>query len=74
MRAHQHIFKYGAEHLEVHQGGNTFQGIAHLGECFHGELLLKQACGILSVCPFLRLIGNTNVRLYLKLRNQLVDF
>lgn len=38
----QHIFKYGTEHLEVHQGGKTFQGIAHLGECFHGELL-KQA-------------------------------
>ena len=62
-------------HLEVHQGGKTFQGIAHLGECFHGELLLKQALahrGILSVCPSLRLIYITKVILFLELRKQLV--
>ena len=53
----------------------TFQGIAHLGECFHGEFLLKQALahrGILSVCPSLRLIYITKVILFLELRKQLV--
>ena len=39
----QHIFKNRAEHLEVHQRGESFQGIAHLGESFYCKLLLEQA-------------------------------
>lgn len=64
----KHVFKNGAEHLEVHQGGKALQGIAHLGESIHRELLLKQALAhrLAVYCRF--------IHLYIRFAPQRYDF